>query len=189
MLYAITGWGGTVTNNSLNKLFLLQKRALRNLFSVRRVSKHIKGHTKNVFQQNKILTVYNLYNYMTVLEIGKLLRIGEPNYLCEVLKLFPSHLSRNNRLYLPKFIRNHHQNNFCYQGPKLWNLLASKSSYCKDVTSAPTLNAMKSRLKNFLLVMQSYGVNKNDFDLNWYDSNKDISKYLSAICKDPYSQA
>ena len=39
--------------------------------------------------------------------------------------------------------------------------------------------AMKSRLKKFLLQIQSYGTDKND--LNWYDSNKSISKYLAAI--------
>ncbi len=186
MSYAITVWGGTVTNDSLNKLFLLQKRALRNLFSIRRVSKHIKGHTKNIFSQNKILTIYNMYNYMTVLETGKLVGLGEPEYLCEVLKLNSSQNSRNNRLYLPKFSRNHYQNNFCYQGPKLWNLLASKASDCNFITSSPTLNAMKSRCKKFLLKIQNYGAYENDVE--WYDSNKDISKYLSAISNDPYYQ-
>lgn len=179
MSYAITVWGGTVTSDSLKKLFLLQKRALRNLFCVKRVSKHIKGHTKNVFFDNNILTVYNMYNYMTILEIGKVLRIGEPTYLCEVLNLNSRENTRNNRLHLPKFTRNHYQNNFCYQAPKLWNLIASKALDCKFITWAPTISAMKSRLKKFLLQIQSYGTDKND--LNWYDSNKSISKYLAAI--------
>lgn len=44
--YAIPVWGGN--ENNLNKLFILQKRALRNLFGVKKVSNFIKGHKKGI---------------------------------------------------------------------------------------------------------------------------------------------
>ena len=97
---------------------------------------------------------------MTVLNIGKLLKLGKPTLLCHVLRLDGRiHQSqRNNRLYLPKFQCNHYQNSFCFQAPKLWNLLASSPSICDNITNAPTINALKSRLKKFLLKMQVYGI-------------------------------
>ncbi len=177
--YAITVWGGSMTGDKLKPLFLLQKRALRNLYSIRRVSKHIKGHTKSVFQKHNILTVYNIYNYMIICCIGKLVGLSEPVYLFQILRLdMPN---QRHTLFVPKLSRNHYQNSFCYQAPKLWNLLSSSASFCFETTKAPTLNCLKSRLKRFLIKMQSYG------DLTeWIDSNKNISTYLASVKADPY---
>ena len=69
--YAISVWGGSLAGDKIKPLFVLQKRALRNLWSIKRESTYVKGHTKPLFQKYKILTVYNLYNYMTVLNLGK----------------------------------------------------------------------------------------------------------------------
>ena len=79
------------------------------------------------------------------------------------------------------FKRSHYQNSFCYQARKLWNMLASSPKYCNDITNAPTLSSMKSRLKSFLLDLQLYG-NRNE----WIDSNKSIIFYLNAVKADPY---
>ena len=117
---------------------------------------------------------------MTIFSIGKLSKLNEPVYLSEILMLNVNALIRRNRLYLPKFDRNHYQNSFCYQAPKFWNLLASSPSYCYDVTNSPTLTSMKSRLKKFLIIMQTYG-SKTE----WIDSNKAIGTYLTAIKADP----
>ncbi len=64
--YAIPVWGSFASNDSLNSIFLLQKRALRNFFSIKRVSKHIRGHTKPTFNKHGILSIYNVYNYMSL---------------------------------------------------------------------------------------------------------------------------
>ncbi len=96
-----------------------------------------------------------MYNYMTVVGIDKLLKFQEPQYLCEWLHLSSHESQRNNRIYLPYFRLTHYQNNFCYQAPRLWNLLGSNSKICKEITSAPTLNSMKSRLKKFLFEMMT----------------------------------
>ena len=72
------------TQDSLKPLFVLQKRALRNLFSIKRESKYVKGHTKSKFNELSILTVYNLYNYATLLHLIKLLYLKKPMYLYEL---------------------------------------------------------------------------------------------------------
>ena len=182
LTYAITVWGGNATGDRLKPLFTLQKRALRNLYGLRRVSKHVKAHTKPIFKENNILTVYNLYNYMTILEIGKLKYNYTPKYLCNILKIHenPIRNKYGNRLFLPKFNCNHYQNNFCYQAPKLWNLLDSSQSYCNNVTNFSNILFLKKKIKSFLLDMQSY----HD-EINWHSANYRISTYLAAVKNDP----
>ncbi len=60
MSYAISVWGSYSNVDRLKPLFMLQKRALRNLYGIRRVSKHVKGHTKLIFAKQNILAVYNI---------------------------------------------------------------------------------------------------------------------------------
>lgn len=180
--YAISVWGGSMCGDKLNRLFLIQKRAIRNLYSIKRVSKLIKGHTKAEFRRHNILTVYNLYNYMTILNIRKLNNLQTPSVLCNILNLNDLNNSmRSNRLYLPKLKLNRLQNNFMYQAPKLWNQLCSSDSYCHSLTSTIiSLNGFKKRLKSFLLDVQSY---KNSDD--WGKYNHSISEYLVTAKNDP----
>ena len=181
MSYAISVWGAHTNVDRLKPLFLLQKKALRNLFRIRRVSKYVKGHTKMVFIENKILSVYNIYNYMTVLEIHKLMMFQEPQYLCEILNLEDDNLlRRNNRISIPFFKNTHYQNNFCYQAPDLWNFLGANASVCDNVTNSPSLNSMKARLKRFLLKMQTHGQSVES-DINWYSFNHSIEAYIKLL--------
>ena len=181
LTYAIPVWGGFASHDSLKPLFLLQKRALRNLFSIKRESKHVKGHTKGKFNELSILTVYNLYNYATLLHLAKLIILKEPAILCKLMKLSLSDL-RSNRIFLPCLKLNHYQNNFCYLGPKLWNLLCSSPSYCNSITTAPSLTSLKSRLKRLLQKMQFYGQ-----DSEWLTVNNCLELYLTTIKSDPYN--
>jgi hypothetical protein len=64
-------------------------------FSIRRVYRFIRGHTKLVFRDYNILTVYNIYNYMTLLIIDKLSKLQELQYLYEILQLNKPNHSRN----------------------------------------------------------------------------------------------
>ena len=142
MSYAISVWGGSACGDKLKHLFKIQKMALRTLFNVKRVSKFIKGHTKGVFSEHGILTIYNVYNYMTIINIRKLMKLEAPLFLYRLLNLH-IYNSNNSRLYLPKLKLNQYQNNFCYQAPKLWNTLISSPTYCSSITEArrlPILN-------------------------------------------------
>ena len=76
----------------------------------------------------------------------------------------------------------HYMNNFCYQGPKLWNAISSSSTYCESITAAPTISCLKSRLKKFFINMQSYG-DENE----WQPSNNDLIIFLTTLKSDPYS--
>ncbi len=178
--YAIPVWGSFAKNDSLRPIFLLQKRALRNLFCIKRESKHIQGHTKSTFNMLGILTVYNVYNYMTLLHLVKIIRLREPILLCNLLRLEFTDIRRN-RLYIPNFKLSHYQNNFCYQAPKYWNSLCSSTTYCNSITLAPSLNCQKTRLKKLFLKMQSYGD-----ELQWTNLNRFLDPYLKAVKLDPY---
>ena len=174
LTYAIPVWGGFSQNNdSLRSIFLLQKTALRNLFGIKRESKYIKGHTKSIFNECKILSVYNLYNYMTLLHLTKVIRLQEPAFLCKILKLDTEINHRHNRIYQPSFTLSHYQNNFCYNGPKLWNCLSSSPTFCESITTAPSLNCQKSRLKEIFLKMQRYGDNTE-----WLPINRFLELYV-----------
>ena len=180
MTYALPVWGGFTAQDTLKPLFILQKRALRNLFSIKRESKYVRGHTKSKFNELGILTVYNLYNYATLLHLAKLIILKEPVILCNLMKLSNTD-PRGNRIFLPCLKLSHYQNNFCYLGPKLWNLLCSSPSYCSSITMAPSLTSLKSRLRSLLNKMQLYG-HKSE----WHTVNKCLDLYLTTIKNDPY---
>ena len=180
--YAIAVWGAFKTQDSLKPLFVLQKRALRNLFSIKRESKYVKGHTKSKFNELSILTVYNLYNYATLLHLIKLLYLKKPMYLYELLGLHNITEVKRSRITPPNLKLSHYQNNFCYQAIKLWNNLCSSPSQCELITSAPTLSCLKSRLKNFIRRAQLFG------DVNsWSPINNSLELYLEELKNNPYS--
>ncbi len=176
--YGISVWGAHTITNNLNPIFVLQKRALRNLFCISKVSKYVKGHTKQIFSKLNILSVYNIYNYMTLLSVDKLFKLRQPQYLCE-LTLYMIKEITVLIIPIPQFKCKHYQSNFCYQGPCLWNLLGSNSSICNEITASPSRNAMKTRLKKFLIKMQSYGQNEND--VAWYQFNNSIEHFINQI--------
>ena len=179
--YAIPVWGGFDSHDSLHQIFILQKRALRNLFRIRCTSKHVKGHTKSIFGKFNILTVYNVYGYMTTIHLAKLIIGKEPMYLYDLLRLADSSETRNNRLYQPNLSLNHYMNNFCFQAPKLWNTISSSPTYCENVTAAPSLSCLKSRLKRLYIKMQTYG-DENE----WHNVNRNLSEFLTILKSDPY---
>ena len=172
--YAIPVWGGFDGQDSLRKIFLLQKRAIRNLFCIKRVSKYVKGHTKAIFANFNILNVYNVYNYMTTLHLAKLIICKEPEHLYNVLRLDTSSETRNSRIYQPNLSLKHYMNNFCYQGPKVWNHLSSSPSHSENIVSSPSLTCLKARLKRFLIKMQMHGDENH-----WLTTNFNVSEYLT----------
>ncbi len=122
---------------------------------------------------------------MTICSLNKLIRINESTSLVSIMKLKDTCTNTvNHYLHIPNFSLKHYQNCYCYQAPKLWNYLSGSKSYCGEITVAPTLNSTKSRLKKFLLQMQSYGS-----ETEWIIANRDIYTYLTLIKNDPYYEA
>ena len=171
--YAISVWGNAASKTKLKPLFTIQKKCLRNLFKLRRVSKFNKGHTKKSFLDNGILTIHNLYNYFTISGVAKIRQLKQPLYLYEMLKIDET----KQRMYIPLLKTNHYQQNFVYQGPKLWNLVLP---YIKDKNyNLPTsIQSLKKKLKSFLLEMQSYGPFSE-----WIDTNSNIAMYVTKKVK------
>ena len=109
--YCISVWGGA-RKKLIEKVFVLQKSAVRYLFGdydsfIERFktaartrafgeqylgpSFYCKEHTKPVFIKNNLLTVHNIYKYMAINELAKLLCVRSPSVLLENL-----HISRRN---------------------------------------------------------------------------------------------
>ena len=107
--YAIPIWGGFSSHDALRPLFLLKERAVRNLFSIKRESKHVKGHTKRKFSEVGILSVYNVYNYAILLHWAKPIILREPLFLCHLLRLALSEY-QSDRNFQPCFKLTHYQN-------------------------------------------------------------------------------
>ena len=175
--YAISVWGSGANVSKLKPLFTIQKRCLRNLFKIRKVSEFIKGHTKSTFNNHKILSVYNLYFYFTVSCIARLRQLRSPEYLYSLLNID----NDKHRIIIPLLKTEHYQQNFLYQGPKLWNQILP---YIKDrnFNIPSTMSLFKSRTKDFLLKLQSYGDENN-----WTPANSCSDTYLTMIKCDPYA--
>ena len=169
--YAISVWGSGACTSKLKQLFTLQKRCFRNLFKIPRLSKFIKGHTKKAFFDNGILTVHNLYNYFTITAISCIRLLKQPHYLFNLLKIDDT----KQRMFIPLLLTNHYQQNFFYQGPKLWNLILPYIKD-KDFNLPVTIQQVKKRLKRFLLEMQSFGPSNDWLDTNFYLDKYNIIK-------------
>ena len=63
LMYGISIWGSGGSISNLRCLFSAQKKCIRSLFRVKRISIMCPGHTKSSFTTYKILTVHYLYFY------------------------------------------------------------------------------------------------------------------------------
>ena len=102
------------------KMFItVQKKCIRSLFRVKRISILYPGHTKSTFTAYKILTVHNLYFYSVLTSIFSSL------YSCPqpIVDQVKPHLSKRKEAYfiLPLVRLSNHHKNMPYVGLKLWN--------------------------------------------------------------------
>ena len=140
--YGISVWG-SAASSYLDRLFRLQKRAIR-------VVSHspFLAHSSPIFYNNKLLTIYDMYEY----------QLGIFMFLCHK-KLLPSSLLHYYTLnsdihsYPTRNAANYHlpsvrtclsQKSIIYQGPVVWNSLSD------EIRKSNTLNLFKARFKRFL---------------------------------------
>ena len=69
LMYGISIWGSGGSISNLCCLFSAQKKCIRSLFRVKRISILCPGHTKSTFTAYKILTAHNLYFYSVLTSI------------------------------------------------------------------------------------------------------------------------
>ena len=146
LAYGISIWGSSASRVKLKNLFVLQKKAIRNLFGIKKESKNVKGHTKPTFNDNNILTVHNLASYLTITCISQIRLERTPNHLYELMNIDDD----RPRMILPMINSSHLQNKFLFYGPKIWNLILP---FIKDTNYdlPQTIFQYKNCFKNFLL--------------------------------------
>ena len=129
--YAILCWG-TTTQTNLNRLQVLQNRAVRNMFKAPRFFR-----LDNYFLNYRFLKVQDLHN----LEIAKFMH-GHHNNLLPVCfsdffqersetHNYNTRSSSNRNCTTAAFRSTHGQRSIRYQGPKIWNNIPSSSRNLK----------------------------------------------------------
>ena len=141
--YGILAWGNT-HQTLLDKLLLLQKKSLRIIFNLQ-----TRAHTDNLFFENKILKIKDLYLFQLGQFMFKYNTKNLPN-IFDYLFFRNDHVHnyptrRSSEYHLPLLRTIHAQNTFVFTGPKFWNSLDGN---LKDATS---LISFKGKLKKYLI--------------------------------------
>ena len=112
IMYGISVWG---SSTNLSTLFAAQKKAIRTLFNIPRISRYCPGHTKYCMNNNKILIVHNLYYAYILNSLFLALYSNPPKPIMNQIK---PHLSITNSNYfiLPKLKLTILQKNLPYIG-------------------------------------------------------------------------
>ena len=142
LAYCISVWGGA-SKQLINSLYVTQKRLVRLIFGnteaflnkfctsarTRPLNEQILGHefyriecTKPLFHKNKILTIHNLYTYMCVNEIAKVITNKSPIILSESITISP----RNNIIIIILPNNPIACNQFLYASSSKWNFFVKK---------------------------------------------------------------
>lgn len=217
--YCISAWGGIPTQK-LDRIFNVQKRCIRLFFGeklsfdhheyyqtcarVRTYEEHMKEkdftleHTKPLFAEHELLTLRNIYNLHTVVELFKILKYRRPSSLSNMYT-FSSHIN-SNLLRIPSIKLDLSKRNFVFYSTNLWNsfvkhvftkpqptkvetlnynsdmnnIIIPGSSINSDLTA--TVGFFKCKVRKILLQLQSKGDNNL-----WDDRNFD-PRHIDGPC-------
>ena len=180
LTYGITVWGG-VSQNKLKKVFNAQKHCLRILFGDREAylakfktsarcrprSEQLLGqefyeleHSKPLFNQHNILTVFNQYNYHMLLTTSKILKLHVP---ISLHSCFTPSSRKSTLLIYPKL-----SESYVFRASSIWN----KFRDCPEATSITDFNIsigiFKANIKAAVLRCQKAGDSMEwDADINF----------------------
>ena len=141
--YGVLAWGNG-TKTQLDRILLIQKRAIRNINNTGFLS-----HTSQLFFNNKLLRIpdiylYNLGIFMYQLSINEL-----PTVISSLFTInnaiHPYPTRQSNFFHLPRIRTNFAKKTFTFSGPKYWNDLPL------EITESTSLFLFKRKLKLFLL--------------------------------------
>ena len=204
LTYCISAWGG-VDKCRLDRIFSIQKRCVRLLFGnelsfdhseyyetcarSRTYEQHNKPkdysleHTKPLFNDNKLLTIHNLYNQHIFMETYKIMQLHTPISMFSEFERVPNHKTCNHKLRIKanKRLKTSIQN-FVYKATILWNDITPRvllhdspetdgriiPGSDKNTDLSTSISFVKSRVKELLITIQATGCN-----LTWEDSNYD----------------
>ena len=163
-VYNIPLWGSQHSTKQFNDLFILQKKAIRIITNKTTKIDHKFHNTKQLFQKTNILTIHNLYYYLSASESKKILDSGRPSLVYDFFHLS----SISNRLILPKFSKEKFKSNsFIHNASKIINYFSAN----KILYSNKTQSTFKILLKRHLISQQSASLNG---DPNWLPCNLNI---------------
>ena len=178
--YCISVWGNAAKCRT-QPLWITQKRCIRILFGDREkflekfktcirarpincqqlgASFYEKEKSKPLFQKNKILSVFNLYTFHTIMETFKILKLQSPK------PLYSSYVISQRKQ--TTIIQKSPSMDFSYRSSVLWNML-STTLKVNDFSAkiAPT----KKLLKNLLFTLQHHE-NPNDWTVEDFNPRK-----------------
>ena len=149
LMYGISIWGSGGSISNLSCLFSAQKKCIRSLFRVKRISIMCPGHTKSTLTTYKILTVHNLYFYSILTSIFSSLYSCPPQPIVDHVK---PHLSKRKEAYfiLPLVRLSNHHKNMPYVGLKLWNSFINITSTLDLLDASLLLYWKLSKFKKFV---------------------------------------
>ena len=145
LFYCISCWGA-VSSSTTNKLFLLQKRAIRMVAKAPRLSP-----SSPLFKDLKLLKLEDIYKLRVVTIMFKINNgtwVGEIDF--QKINMLHSHYTRfsaNDNYYSPEINTNIIRHSFCYMGPKEWSLVPP------NIKKSP-IRLFKKEYSNYL--MNSY---------------------------------
>ena len=126
-------------------------------------------NTKLLFKRSNILTIHNLYYYLTTTTASKILTTSKPE---QIFDFFTKSL-RSSRLILPKFkIERYKTNSFIFNSSKIVNYFSSNNF---DI-NAMSQTTLKINLKRYLMSQQSATMHG---DPNWLPCNLSIFSDIS----------
>lgn len=164
LLYALPLWGSNHSCKLFKDIFILQKKALRIITNRTNKIHKMFQHTKQLFKKTNILTIHNLYYYLTASECKRILDNGFPVKIFDMFTVSP----RSHRLLLPMFKKEHcKKNSFIFNASKITNYFLNNNLSFKDYTQI----TYKVLLKRHLITCQSMS---HDNSLNWLPCNLSI---------------
>ena len=106
-------------------------------------------HSKKIFNENNMLTVYSLYNYHCLLELLKIVKLRMPILIYSLFNRSPR---RDNYFITPKPL-----SSFLYQSTHMWNSCCKIPSHPESLNFTTPIITFKNKIKNALLNVQKFG--------------------------------
>ena len=135
---------GKCASYLLQKLFLLQKRAIRIITN----SPYL-AHTNDLFSKLKVLNIYKLHSYFVGSFMFSYMNNMVPKPFRDFFTLNSNinhYVTRNsNKFYIPNYRYNFSRAMIKYKGPVLWNSIPD------NVKCSPSMHLFKQRYKFYLI--------------------------------------
>ena len=141
--YGIEAWHATVKNHT-NKIFILQKKAIRAINNL-----DYNEHTNEYFKSNHLLKLDNQFQLQTLIYIYKSLNLNFDEELSSRLNQLADIHDHNtkscNKLNITRVNRSKSKNLICHNGIKLWNILP------ENIRNSRSLYIFRKKTKIFYL--------------------------------------